>query len=114
MLETKDHFNSRLRGLNRKHTAMRNGYVTQLRGDGLIVITPRRARRGMPMKGMLLLAIGFFAFKAFVLISIGDASYEARLQSLRAGTMAEQAGAWALQVDPVTAALAQSYATFAQ
>jgi len=111
MIETKDHFTHRLKGLSRKHKAMAGGYTTQLRSDGLIVLKPRdaRTRRGLPVMGLLLTLLGFCAFKAFAVTSMGDITYSDRVATLQSGTMVEQAGAWAMQIDPLTAALVRAY-----
>ena len=45
-------------------------------------------------------------YKAVMLAWLGDASYLDRLNELNNGTIAEQAGAWVLQIDPVTRAIA--------
>ncbi|MCR8827540.1 hypothetical protein [Pseudosulfitobacter koreensis] len=102
MVETKQNFDSRLRVLTRKHRRMANGYTTRLRGDGLIVVKPKRRKAQFPLKGALLVLAGFFAFKAFMLISLGELTYADRLARLQNGTIVEQAGAWVMQADPVT------------
>ncbi len=105
MVETKQNFESRLRVLTRKHRRMSNGYTTRLRGDGLIVVKPKRRKAQFPLKGALLVAFGFFAFKAFMLISLGELTYADRLATLQGGTIIEQGGAWVMQADPVTQAM---------
>jgi hypothetical protein len=102
MVETKQHFESRLRQVTRKHRRMSNGYTTRLRGDGLIVVKPRRRRMQFPLRGAMLVALGFFAFKAFMLVSLGERTYADRLTELQGGTILEQGGAWVMQADPVT------------
>ncbi|MEL7099755.1 MAG: hypothetical protein AAGM84_13070 [Pseudomonadota bacterium] len=115
MLETKEHFGRRLTTLGRKHQAMANGYTTQLRGDGLIVVKPKRARSArLPIKGFVLALMGFFAFKAFAVVNMGDITYAERVASLRDGTVVEQAGAVIMQIDPVTLALVAAYTEFSQ
>lgn len=109
MIETKDHFNKRLNMLGRKHNAMTKGYVTKVTRDGLIVVQPKKGRSsrgGGAIKLVLLLALGFFGFKAFTLATVGPVTYNERLASLEAGTMPEQLGAKALAIDPISAAMA--------
>lgn len=105
-MSTQVDFQKRLGTLERQHKAMANGYKTQVRGDGLIVIKPRRVRRGLPWRGLLLLAVGFIAFKAFMLASLGEATYGDRVTALRNGTLTEQLGAWVMQPDPLTVTFA--------
>ena len=107
MIESKSHFEGRLRRLGRKHTAMSRGYVTQMRNDGLIVVKPRRRRVHFPLKGIVWMILGFIAFKAFLLSSIGPDAYASRLDTLAQGTLFEQGGAWVMQKDPATQFLSQ-------
>lgn len=105
MVETKQNFDSRLRFLTRKHRRMSNGYTTRMRGDGLIIVKPKRRKMQFPLKGAVLVVIGFFAFKAFMLMSLGELTYADRLGELQSGTLLEQGGAWVMQADPVTQAM---------
>lgn len=108
MVETQDDFAKRLHMLGRKHTKMTNGYTTKVGKDGLIVVKPkRRAARGAGgVKILILVALGFFAFKAFTLAAVGPVTYNERLSKLENGTVIEQVGAKALAIDPLTAAVA--------
>ncbi|MEL6466976.1 MAG: hypothetical protein AAFQ58_18600 [Pseudomonadota bacterium] len=107
MVETHQDFEERLNVLGRKHSAMGNGYTTRVRGDGLIVVKPKpQPRRGFPLRGLLALALGFFLFKAFMMASLGETTYDERTGKLAEGTAVEQAGAWLMQLDPFTRYLA--------
>lgn len=102
-MDTHTQFNQRLKTLGNKHAKMTNGYTSHVRGDGLIVVKPKRAtRRGFPMLGLLALVAGFFVFKAIMFASLGDITYNERVAKLGNSTMVEQAGAWVMQADPVT------------
>lgn len=107
MRDSQADFNKRLSGLGRKHAAMSQGYSTTMRADGLIVVKPKRVpSRGFPVKGLLGLVLGFFVFKAIMLSSLGDITYNERVAKLNQGGTLEQAGAWVMQIDPATAFLA--------
>jgi hypothetical protein len=108
MVETHDHFVSRLNTLGRKHAKLTHGYSTKVGKDGLIVVQPKRktARGGGAIKLFLLIAVGFIGFKAFTLAAVGPVTYNERLSKLENGTIIEQAGAKALAIDPVTEAVA--------
>ncbi|MEP3844303.1 MAG: hypothetical protein ABJM43_03000 [Paracoccaceae bacterium] len=110
MVESRSSFDSRLRTLGRKHKAMTHGAVAQMRGDGLVLLKPRRyrARRGFPLRGLVLLLLGFFAFKGYMISNIGEEGYEQRIQALAEGTPIEQMGAKVMQADPVTAFLTEA------
>ncbi|SFE56798.1 hypothetical protein SAMN04488523_108137 [Sulfitobacter brevis] len=107
MVETHDHFIKRLKSLGRKHAQLTHGYVTRVGKDGLIVVKPKRARRGFPFQMLFMLVIGFFGFKAFMLSAIGPVTYNERLAKLENGSVLEQAGAKALGIDPITASVAK-------
>lgn len=106
MVETHDHFIKRLTKLGRKHQKMTHGYSMTLSRDGLLVAKPKRARRGFPFKGLVLLILGFFGLKAFMLAAVGPVTYNERLAKLESGTVVEQAGAKAMSIDPITATIA--------
>lgn len=96
-------FDDRLSRLDRKHAAMNYGFSTVLRSDGLIVVRPKRKRtRDFPLKGLLVLGLGFFLFKALLLASLSEVTYNERLAKLNEGSVVEQGGAWVMQIDPVT------------
>lgn len=96
------HFSKRLRRLDRKHRAMARGYETYMRPDGLIVAKPNGPRPRLPIKPLILCAACFFLFKAFLMTQLGPLVYDERVARLEAGTVVEQAGAWAMQSDPVS------------
>lgn len=108
MVETEIHFQKRLSTLGRKHAAMAKGYDMQMRRDGLVVVKAKRGgiRRFFPIKGLAFLILGFFLFKAFMLASLGEVTYNERVAKLNQGTALEQAGAQVMQIDNATAFLA--------
>ncbi|NSX54226.1 hypothetical protein HRQ87_05385 [Sulfitobacter sp. 1151] len=91
---------------------MSRGVVTSVNHDGLIIARPRRAAPRFPVKGIILMIIAFFAFKGFLLAQLGDATYGQRIATLQQGTGVEQAGAWAMQVDPLTQWIAGQIGTY--
>lgn len=110
MVETHDHFEKRLSALGRKHEKMTHGYTTRVTRDGLIVVEPKKARvvrNGSLLKILTIAVVGFIGFKAFALAAVGPQTYEDRLVKLSEGTVLEQAGAFAMGIDPVTELLAE-------
>ncbi len=95
-------FDQRVNRLNKKHSKMSHGYRATMRKDGLVVMKPQRVRSAIPAKVLLFCICGFFAFKAFLLSSLGPNGYDHRIDTLSQGTSVEQAGAWIMQVDPMT------------
>ena len=107
MRDSQADFNKRISTLGRKHAAMSHGFTTALRSDGLIVVKPNRAlRRNFPVKGLFALIFGFFVFKAIMLASLGEITYNERVGKLNQGSALEQGGAWLMQIEPATAFLA--------
>lgn len=94
-------FSSRVSRVDRQHRAMGRGYKASLRGDGLIVVHPRRFQFKLPVRGFVLLMIALMIFKGFMLNQMGDAGYEARLNALRSGSGFGEAGAFIMGIDPV-------------
>lgn len=108
MVETHDHFVKRLKVLGKKHQRMTKGYATKVGKDGLITVTPKRARRGFPVKLTVMFVLGFIGLKAFMVATVGPVSYNERLAKLEGGTVVEQVGAKVMAIDPVTEALAMA------
>ena len=99
-------FDKRLKEINRRHEKMANGVVRSVNADGLIVARPRAYRPRFPLKGLIVvLAIGFL-FKGFLFAFLGAEGYSERVATLQSGTAMEQAGAWVMQPDPATLAIA--------
>ncbi|MEP4198745.1 MAG: hypothetical protein ABJL99_24230 [Aliishimia sp.] len=104
-------FSSRVSRLGRQHRAMGRGYTASLRGDGLIVVHPRRLQFKLPVRGFVLLMVAFMVFKGFMVSYLGDATYDARLDVLRSGSLFGEVGAFVMGVDPVANVIAVSFNT---
>lgn len=102
-------FANRVNRVSRKHRAMAHGYTAKLRGDGLIVVQPRKVQFKMPVRGFMLLMLIFMFFKGFMIVSLGEDDYRARLAVLNNGNLYEQAGAFVMGVDPVSLGIAQLF-----
>ncbi len=86
-------------------------YTTLVDKNGLIQVLPKKkskvAIRQMvgPLKLVCLFAVLVIVFKALALINVGAVDYEAELQALHGGNVVEQAGAYVLQIDPLTSTI---------
>ncbi|SMO93441.1 hypothetical protein [Ruegeria faecimaris] len=98
-------FDQRVHRLNKKHSKMTRGYRATMRKDGLVVMKPQRVQSAVPAKALLICLAGLFAFKTLLLTSLGSSAYQYRVDSLAQGTEVEKAGAWIMQIDPVSQAL---------
>ena len=106
-------FQKRVRSISKQHRKLSQGYVQLVERDGLLVPkTSRRARRGFPIKGLIITVVGFIAFKAFLFDQVGAINYNDRVQSLSKGTALEQAGGWVMQADPLTQRLSELLAGY--
>ena len=104
-------FESRIRRLLRKHTAMTQGYTTRMRPDGLIVAYPRRAPRPISGRAIVMFLGAFVLFKGVMVVNLGPVAYDEKVDRLGQGSLVEQAGAFAMQADPLTALVAQKLET---
>ncbi|MDA9207455.1 hypothetical protein N9O61_01080 [Octadecabacter sp.] len=99
--------NKRLRRVVRKHDKMRtNGVVHRVGRDGLIRSRPRLMRLQFPFKGVVIVFALLVAFKTMLIVQNGAGNHAAQVETLRAGTVVERAGAFIMQEDPLTTALA--------
>lgn len=106
MAENRQDFDRRVHQLIRKHKAVSRGHSVVMSTDGLIHVQPRRRLPRLPI-GMLAVILGVMVlFKSTLVAHLGEAAYTDRLTSLTEGSMPERAGAWAMQIDPATRALA--------
>ena len=103
MVYTKEDFNSRVGAVSKKSARRgKNAFVTRIDNNGVLVVKAKRRGLNFPVKGAILMILGFFCFKALMLVSNGPEAYSDRLGTLQDGTMIEAMGARVLAVDPVT------------
>ncbi len=103
-------FDARIKKVQRSHLRMARGYDAKVGRDGLIVFRPRRRKASLPLRSLALLVAAFFGFKVLVLMQIGDLTYQTRIDAMMSGSVVELAGAYVLQIDPVTRLIAQQLA----
>lgn len=112
MLQTAKQFDRRLGHITKEHEKASKGLAYKVSRSGLIVAKPRGFRLRFPFKGIAVLFLGLVLFKGFLLAYLGPGVYLSRLDILADGTFVEQAGAWALQIEPVTQTVANVFAAF--
>src|SRR5215207_4101228 len=102
-------FDRRVTRLETKHRLLSAGVTYRIGSDGLITAHPnRRFLPRFPSRGLVLLVVTAFAFKAALLVASGEAAYNTRLAELAQGQSVERAMAWLMQPDPVTRAVAST------
>ena len=109
MVDSHAQFIQRLRKMGLSRQRSPNQRVSAVIDAGVLGVVPRpHGRRDLPpLRGIVLLAVGFIGFKTLMLAAVGPATYADRLAKLEGGTIVEQAGALLLAIDPVTAGLAK-------
>lgn len=105
-------FNKRLRNIVRDHQRLNTGAVHAIRSDGLIVARPRVYNPKFPLRGLVLLVLSTVIFKAYIYAHLGVATYTDRVERLGEGSLIEQAGAWFMQADALTVAVARILNSF--
>ncbi len=106
-------FETRLRRLGRRHEKMyANGIVNKMGKDGLVSAYPRRRMPRFPLKGFVILLSAAFLYKATLLAWLGSDVYAERVTALAEGSAIEQGGAWVMQSDPATVAVASFIGPF--
>jgi hypothetical protein len=105
-------FDQRIHRLNKKHAKLSRGYRATMRKDGLVVMRPQRVQSAVPFKVLVMAFLGFIAFKTFLLTSLGSGGYQYRVDSLAEGTQVEKAGAWIMQIDPLSSFLSTQVAKY--
>jgi len=83
-----------------------NGIVRKMGKDGLISAYPRRRMPRFPLKGFAILFFAAILYKATLLAWLDSSVYQERVDTLAAGSVIEQGGAWVMQADPATTFLA--------
>ncbi len=107
MSDAMTNFRKREDALRRKHMRMAQGFKTKMDRSGLIVQVPDNKLGGVGFRLILKLLLLVMAFKVLALSWLGQEAYLAQLDKLAGGAVYEQAGAWIMQIDPVTGKLAE-------
>ncbi len=100
-------FEKRLRRIVKNHQRMANGVTHRVDNNGLIQAHPRIYNPKFPLRGLILLIGTAFLFKGYIYATLGETTYVERIAGLADGTLIERAGAWIMQADPATLAVAQ-------
>ena len=109
MSKQKSEFLQRLQKLTKRHRAMSEGYVATMRGDGLIVLEPRKLQFKLPVRGFVLLMAAFMIFKGYMMAALGETAYAERLAILKDGSAFERLGAFIMGLDPVSRVIGASF-----
>lgn len=97
-----DEFDRRMRRISRRHSKLSHGYVTSVNSDGVVVARPKTRGKKGTLRGLAIILMVVLVLKGFLHAQLGEIAYQARVDSLAAGSVVEQAGAWAMTADPLT------------
>lgn len=97
-----DEFDRRMRRISKRHSKLSHGYVTSVNDDGLVVAKPQRRSYRGALRGVVILIAVMMIFKGVLHAQLGAGAYEDSVNSLKQGSVVEQAGAWVMTPDPVT------------
>ncbi len=100
-----DEFERRMRRINRRHSKLSHGFVTQVTDDGLVVAKPRKKRGYALLRGIVVVVLVMLVFKGFLHANLGPMAYQERVDTLAGGNIVEQIGGFAMRADPVTKSL---------
>ncbi|MEL6607467.1 MAG: hypothetical protein AAFO93_01020 [Pseudomonadota bacterium] len=96
-------FDKRIGRIEKKHKQLSRGnYTTVLRDDGLMVLKPRRRYGARTLTLLACVAVGAIVFKAATFTMLGEATFNARVAQLAAGTPIEAQIARVVAMEPVT------------
>lgn len=103
-------FNGRVKRIRRAHQKGGGFEATGTLGRSAF---NRNHKSGMPLVGPLLIVLmAVFGLKSLIYAKIGAGAYQARVTELSAGKGIDPLGAFIMQADPVTVALAAKVAPF--
>ena len=108
MTNKQDLFDERYRKVLNRHRELSRGYVTRLGTNGVISHQPMSHIRDVfPVKALVLPFALLFFLKACVVTILKEDVFAAQVALLREGNLIEQIGAFLMQIDPITWAIAQ-------
>ena len=107
MSREQDPFYKRIRRIQRQRNKLAAGYALKVDKNNLIVPRPHYVRLTFPWRGLCLAFLVALGFKAYLMTSLGAQTYASKLETLSQGHPFEQVGAWMMQPDPASDAMAR-------
>ena len=100
-------FENRVGRIVQQRRRLAGGYGLTVDSNNLIVPRPQHVTLVFPWRGLCLALLIGLAFKAYLLATFAAPAYADRLAILETGRPVERAGAWVMQPDPASVALAR-------
>lgn len=101
MSETFSHFDKRVTRISRKNRKLARGHVKFIDSTGVIRQRPVRRLGALPLKGLMMIGLGFYGFKGLLIAHQGPEQYQERLALLADGSIFERGAAWVMQIEPI-------------
>lgn len=102
-------FERRAKTVRTSHKKLAGGYVQKVDKNGIVKLQPRTTISLAPVRYILLIALALVAFKGAVLVNLGTEAYLDTLTPFQIGSTGERFGAWLMQIDPLTAWIAETW-----
>lgn len=101
------HFDRRLERLADRRAALEEGSRLEVDDTGLVKAIPtgvrrRQIGRALPVRAAMIIAAVLLTFKGFLLYQLGFGVYTAKVAAMAQGDTMDRAGAWLMQIEPVT------------
>ena len=107
MSREREPFYKRIRQIQRQHRRLANGFSLEVDENNLIVPRPQYMTLAFPWRGLCAAFLVALGFKAYLMVAMDAQTYASKLDALAQGHAVEQVGAWMMQPDPASDAVAR-------
>ena len=107
MAREQNPFDNRILQIKRKHGKLSHGYALRLDKNNVLVPRPRAVRLAFPWKALCIVAVVALGLKAYLMTALDAQTYASKVDALAQGHTVEQVGAWMMQPDPASGAVAR-------
>ena len=107
MSREREPFYDRIRQIQRQHRQLAKGYSLTVDQNNLIVPQPQYVTVAFPWRALCIAVLVALGLKAYLMAAMDAQTYASKLDALARGHAVEQVGAWMMQPDPASGAVAQ-------
>ena len=107
MTRQRDLFAKRIRQIKRQHAKLSQGFALKVDKNNLIVPRAPVFQLAFPWKGLFVALCVALSFKAYLMATFDAQTYASKLDAMAQGHPVEQVGAWIMQPDPASDAMAR-------
>ena len=106
MSREREPFYKRIRQIQRQHRRLAHGFALRIDENNLIVPRPHYVSFAFPWRGLCAAFLVALGFKAYLMVALDAQTYASKIDALAQGHAVEQVGAWMMQPDPASGAMA--------